>query len=181
AIGGGGIEFISLGELGIDAYVEETGATHEENAELKARFFYSKTGLPTIGEDSGIYVDALPDELGVKTRRFRGKEKASDEEWIEHFLKEMKNVPDKKRTARFVSHITYVDDSGASHHFHGETDGVITKTIEAPLRPGVPLSSCFRPDGFDLVYAALSTDQKSRISHRGKAATALVRFLQVNR
>ncbi|MFA6436577.1 MAG: non-canonical purine NTP pyrophosphatase, partial [Candidatus Gracilibacteria bacterium] len=73
--------FLSLKDLGFEGQqVEETGTTHEENARLKAEFFYQKTGVLTLGEDSGLEVEALQGELGLHTRRFGAGEKASDEE-----------------------------------------------------------------------------------------------------
>lgn len=170
----------SLADLGLDDEVEEHGATHKENAILKARYFFEKTGLPTLGEDSGVYVDAFPGELGVKTRRFRGLNRATDEEWIAFFLKEMADVPQEKRTAKFVCVAALIVDDATNknpHIFSGETVGVITKNLEAPLKKGIPVSSCFRPEGFDKVYAALSMDEKNRVSHRGKALDRVKDFL----
>ncbi|MFH0833791.1 MAG: non-canonical purine NTP pyrophosphatase [Patescibacteria group bacterium] len=78
----------------------ETGETFEENARIKAEFVCEQTGLPTLADDSGILVEALPDELGVKTVRFGAGENASDAEWLAHFLERMKN--EKNRKAKFV-------------------------------------------------------------------------------
>lgn len=63
------IQLLSLKDFGYTDEVEEHGATHENNAFLRAWHFYKLSNLPTLGEDSGIYVDAFPCELGVKTRR----------------------------------------------------------------------------------------------------------------
>ena len=170
------IELVSLADLAIEEDVEETGLTHEENALLKARFFHEKTGLPTLGEDSGIYVDAFPEELGVHTRRWKGMGGATDDEWVIFFLKEMEDVEEDKRGAKFVCFSALIIDDG-EHVFSGETEGAITKTLEAPLIPGIPLSSCFKHKGADRVYAALTTDEKNKASHRGKAMKQLRAFL----
>lgn len=148
---------------------EEHGSTFEENAELKAMHYHEIIGIPTIGEDSGIIVDALEGELGVKTRRWGAGANATDEEWIEHFMKVMKDVPENERTARFVCAAAFIDGGGEVAMFRGQTEGIITDELEAPLKPGIPLSSCFRPIGKDKVYAALSEEEKNQISHRGKA------------
>ena len=158
-------------------YFEETGETFEENAEQKAVHYHELIGYPTIGEDSGIIIDALRDELGVKTRRWGAGENASDEEWIEHFMQVMKDVPDKKRGAKFVSCAAFIDGPGEIVLFRGETKGIITHELEAPLRRGIPLSSCFRPIGCDKVYSALSEKEKNRLSHRGKAFHELKKYL----
>jgi len=180
------IKLLSLKDLGLNDEVEEHGVTHEENAILKARYFFEKTGLPTLGEDSGIHVDAFPGELGVQTRRWGGLEKATDEEWIEYFLKQMAKVPGEKRGAKFVCFAALIlgrenKFAVASFEnpaiFSGETRGIITKTLEAPLKHGIPISSCFKPEGFDKVYAALTVEEKNRVSHRGKAVHQVRDFL----
>ncbi|MBI5753918.1 hypothetical protein HZA40_02125 [Candidatus Peregrinibacteria bacterium] len=171
----------------------EDGLSFQENAEKKARYYYEKfkgvffgNGVGpedffALGEDSGIMVDALDGELGVQTRRWGAGEQASDQEWIEYFLKRMEDVPEEKRGAKFVCHacVAGVDASGRFfvEHFFGETKGVITSGLEAPIKEGIPLSSCFRPEGFDRVYAALSTEEKNKISHRGKAMNGVWKFL----
>lgn len=160
-----------------DDYFEETGETFEENAQLKAMHYNQLLGMPTVGEDSGIIVDALAGELGIKTRRWGAGEKATDEEWIEHFMKIMKDVPDEKRTARFVCAAAFMNGEGEVAVFRGQTEGIITRALEAPLRPGIPLSSCFRPIGKNKVYAALDEKEKNQISHRGKAFHELKDFI----
>jgi XTP/dITP diphosphohydrolase len=164
-----------------DENFEENGETFEENATLKALHYGEISGMPTIGEDSGIIVDALDGQLGVKTRRWGAGEKASDEEWIEYFMNVMKG--EEKRTARFVCCAAFTDPEkfpGEIFLFKGQTEGTITQTLEAPLRKGIPLSSCFRPIGYDKVYSALTEKEKNTISHRGKAFHELKKFLQKN-
>jgi XTP/dITP diphosphohydrolase len=159
-------------------YFEENGETFEENAEKKALHYNSLTGIPAIGEDSGIIVDALKGELGVKTRRWGAGENATDEEWIEYFMKVMEDVPEENRTARFICAAAFIDGGGEVAMFRGQTEGIITKSLEADLKPGIPLSSCFRPEGQNKVYAALSEKEKNSVSHRGKAFHELKNFLK---
>lgn len=152
----------------------------DENACAKARFFASKTGFMTVGEDSGIIVEALKDELGVKTRRWGAGESASDQEWLDFFMKRMEK--EVNRAARFVCCAYLVDgEDGAfgsgGRSFRGETRGIIADSIMAPILPGIPLSSVFVPEGSDMVYAALSTAEKNKLSHRGKAMVQLRNFL----
>ncbi|PIQ77279.1 non-canonical purine NTP pyrophosphatase [Candidatus Peregrinibacteria bacterium CG11_big_fil_rev_8_21_14_0_20_46_8] len=169
------IEILSLNDLNLHDDVEETGETHEENALLKAKFFAEKSGLPTLGEDSGVYVDAFPGELGVQTRRWEGLHHATDAEWVEYFLNKMEG--ESNRNARFVSVAAFVS-GGEEKFFRGETLGTITHTLEAPLKKGIPVSSCFRPEGSDKVYAALSPHEKNQLSHRGKAMHQVYEFLK---
>lgn len=178
------LRFFSPADFGIKEDVKETGSTHEENAILKSRFYFEKTNLPTLAEDSGIYVDAFPGELGVQTRRWGGLEMASDREWIEYFLEKMAFLPPEKRGAKFVCHAALILDPSDKERpkiFTGETNGIITKNLEAPLRAGIPISSCFRPDGFTKVYAALTIEEKNRVSHRGKAIHKILEFLKADR
>ncbi|MEK9132298.1 MAG: non-canonical purine NTP pyrophosphatase [Patescibacteria group bacterium] len=179
-LGGLPLTLLSLADIGSDDEVEETGATHKENAILKARYFYEKTKLPTLGEDSGIYVDAFPGELGVQTRRWEGLHHATDKEWIEYFLKKMEPLPPEKRGAKFECHAALILDEKSyenPHTFFGETHGIITRQLEAPLKAGIPISSCFQPKGFNKVYASLSPHEKNQISHRGKAMHEVKGFL----
>jgi XTP/dITP diphosphohydrolase len=175
------LELISLSDLGLKDEVNETGETHEQNAILKAEYFFEKTHLPTLGEDSGIYVDAFPNALGVQTRRWGGLAQATDEEWIEYFLKQMEPMPEKNRGAKFVCFGALILDEKnrkSPQIFSGETRGTITHSLEAPLKRGIPISSCFKPEGFSKVYAALTPAEKNRVSHRGKAMHALADFLK---
>lgn len=158
-----------------EAPVEE-GATYDDNARFKAEFFHKKSGLPTIADDSGIVVEALQNELGLHTRRWGAGPAASDDEWITYFLKRMEK--ETHRRARFHCSICYIDPKGAHHFFEGDCPGTITKTLEADYLPGLPISACFRPDGFDRVFSALSPEQKNTISHRGKAIHALSEYLR---
>ena len=74
--------FLALGDLNIAADFEENGSTFRENALGKAHYYANKSGLMTTAEDSGIVVDALAGQLGVKTRRWGKGEKATDLEWV---------------------------------------------------------------------------------------------------
>lgn len=180
ALKGVNFKLVFLKDVAVDDsdFVED-GETFEENARKKARYYYEKFGGKfefVLGEDSGIMIDALDGELGLKTRRWGAGEKASDEEWVEYFLKRMEAVPEKERGAEFICCACLLS-GGEEHIFKGETDGVITHKLEAQIRAGIPLSSCFKPDGFSLVYAALSPEEKNKISHRGKAMAPLKSFL----
>jgi XTP/dITP diphosphohydrolase len=172
------IEFIFLGDLDVDDQgFAEDGETFLENAYKKAEFFGQKTGMVTLGEDSGILVNALVDELGVKTRRWGAGEEASDEEWIEYFMKRMKEEED--REAKFVCGACLWDkDRELDERFEGETKGEITEKLMAPILRGLPLSSCFKPEGMEDVYAALGAEYKNKISHRGKAISQVRAFLE---
>ncbi len=173
-----GHEFVSLTELGITQDCVEDGETFEENALKKAYFYAERSQLPTITDDSGIIVDALKDELGVRTRRWGAGERANDEQWMDYFMKRMEL--ESNRGAEFVCAAAYVDfhrfPKGTV--FKGETRGELTLQLEAPIHAGIPLSSVFKPEGMDRVYSQLSFEEKARLSHRGKAFSQLLAFFE---
>lgn len=172
------IEILGLNDLGITSDVEETGQTYLENARIKAEFFFQEAGgnIATVAEDSGIVVDALKDQLGVQTRRWGAGAKASDQEWIDHFLTVMQQFPNQ-RQAKFISHLYYTDGT-QSLDFCGETEGIIKESLEADIQPGIPISACFKPIGSDKVYSAMSETEKNQVSHRGKATHAFKQYLE---
>lgn len=176
ALDGLGLELLDLSHLPVITQPEETGTTYAENAELKARHYFEESGHATIADDSGIVVEALEGELGVETRRWGAGPMASDGEWIAHFLERMKT--EKNKRARFMCSIAHVDADGQVHMFEGMCDGVITDTLEADYLPGLPISACFKPDGEEYVFSALSLEQKNRTSHRGKALMQCREFLE---
>lgn len=169
-------ELLSLKHIGNHDQVEENGTTYKENAKIKAEHFHKLTGLPTIGEDSGIIVEALKDQLGLHTRRWGAGHEASDQEWIDHFMNVMQGFPDN-RSAKFISHMYFIDGN-EEMHVVGETHGIITPTLEAPLYEGLPLSSCFKPEGLEKVYSSLTEDEKNSVSHRGKAGKQMYEYLK---
>lgn len=152
--------------------------TFEGNAIEKARYYFKKTGIPSIADDSGILVDALKQELGIHTRRWGAGPKASDEEWITYFLDRMKKERNKR--ARFTCVLALINEKGEIHTFEGHCDGVITEELEADYLPGLPISACFKPDGYDKVFSALTVEEKNRVSHRGRAVHALRMFFETN-
>jgi XTP/dITP diphosphohydrolase len=169
------IEIATPDQLDIADVPAETGATFAENAEQKARFYFERSHLPTIADDSGIQVDALKNELGIHTRRWGKGPDATDYEWIDFFLERMQN--EKNRRARFVCALAYVDATGNLHTFEGTCDGTITDELESDFLPGLPISACFKPDGYDKVFSALTVGEKNKISHRGRALQAFISFI----
>jgi len=154
----------------------EHGETYRDNAIIKATYYHELSGIPTLADDSGIIVEALQDELGVQTRRFGAGADASDQEWIEFFLKRMEKEDNKK--AQFVCSLAFIDDEGALHTFDGICDGTITETLEADYLPGLPISACFKPNSYEAVYSAMNIEQKNSTSHRGRAVKKLQEFLE---
>ncbi len=178
------IALIAPQERGIDESPPETGLTYEENARIKSLFYFEKSGsLMTLAEDSGIEIDAFPNELGLKTRRWGAGEDATDEEWLAYFLDELKKKPEDMRTARFhcSAALTLSNEKTGlpeTHIFNGVCDGFLHIEPKTAIPHGIPLSACFQPDGFEKVYAALSPAEKNSISHRGRAMHQVRDFLE---
>lgn len=169
------LRFHSLIDLGIKEDFEELGQTFEENALGKARFFGEKAGMAAVADDSGAFIHALEGELGLKTRRWGAGEHASDEAWLDYFMKRMAQEEDRR--AKFVCAAALVTPL-EEQVFFGETEGQISARIEAPVKAGIPLSSVFKPGAYDRVFSALTQEEKNRLSHRGKAFSQLLNHLK---
>jgi len=173
-----GIEVVSLQDLDIDQDFEETGKTFEDNARGKARFYYHLSGMPTLADDSGLEVDALAGEPGVKSRRWPGYE-ASDQELYDMLIARLKGLPMEQRTAKFVA-TSVIFDGSKEIVARGENQGTIGFKLAAPIKPGLPWSSVFYPDGYDVVFSQLDLADKNKISHRGRALDKVIKQLKGN-
>ena len=170
-----GIDLVSLEDLNITEDYEETGVTFEENAVAKARFYHKLSGLPALADDSGLAVDALDGQPGVKTRRWPGYE-ASDQELLDMLLDKLKDVPLEQRIAKFRSVAAIVDEQNIWIG-QGQALGRILLTPACDIEPGIPFSCLFQPDGYDKVYSQLTKEEKNSISHRGQAVSQLIKQL----
>lgn len=157
------IRCLSLAEAGIKEDIEETGATYAENALLKANFALQTTGLPALGDDSGLEVDALGGRPGLHTARYAP---TNPERWAK-LLGELKDVPWEQRTARFVCVIALVAEAGHSQIVEGTCEGIIG--LEPKGQGGFGYDPLFYVPEFSCTMAELSDAVKNRISHRGRA------------
>lgn len=148
--------------------VEETGTTFEENALLKARAACAASGLPALGEDSGLAVDALGGEPGIRSARWVP---GSDEDRMYALLDRMASIPEEQRAGRYVSVIAVVTPDGREELFRGELEGRIGR---APRGSG--------GFGYDPIFelpggkttAEISMAEKNAISHRARALAKLL-------
>lgn len=149
--------------------VEETGETFEENARLKALAFVEETGLAAIGDDSGLVVDALDGAPGIYSARYAG-EGAPNDARIAKLLDNLHDVPEEKRTAKFVSAICCVFPDGREVTVRGECHGRIG--FEAVGENGFGYDPVFISES-GKTFAQLTSAEKDKISHRGNALRKL--------
>lgn len=174
-LGLSGVSWLSLADLD-EQYddVEEYGETFMLNAMLKAEYYAHKTGFLTLGEDSGLRLAAFPGKFGVRTKR--EVEAKDDMDWLTKFLELMEE--ETERSASFFSAMClYNPKNKIAYSVLGQTDGEILEFPNAPIEKGIPVSSVFVPSGQDLVYSAMNTAQKNKLSHRGKACTAMGEYI----
>ncbi|MEI6093036.1 MAG: RdgB/HAM1 family non-canonical purine NTP pyrophosphatase [bacterium] len=167
------VNIFSLTDLGAEPVeVEETGNTFEENALIKAKFYAEKLGYVTLADDSGLEVDYLKGEPGVKSARYAGVG-AKDSDLCNKILKKLEGVPLDKRTARFKCVICLYDPVDMSYLFYeGTCEGTIA--IKASGKNGFGYDPVFIPNDFaPKTIAELSSSIKNSISHRGRALSLL--------
>ncbi len=162
-----GIELVLQSELGVDIDVEETGTTFEENSFLKANAVMQATGLPALADDSGIAVDALNGEPGIYSARYGFDESLDDWGRLLLLLKNMQDVPDDQRQAKFVCVITFVTPQGQTIQARGEIHGELTR--EPVGENGFGYDPIFYYPPLGKTTAELSPEEKNEVSHRANA------------
>lgn len=169
------VEPVGVGDLVEGWHVEETGATLTENARLKARAAVEATGSPALADDTGLFVDALNGAPGVRSSRFAGPE-ASYRENVGELLRSLENVSRDRRTARFRTVALLRRPDGAERGFEGVLEGRITR--EPRGERGFGYDPVFEVEETGPTLAELPLDRKNRISHRSRALSGLVAFLE---
>lgn len=174
-LGGSGIEFVAQAELGVgDA--DETGVTFVENALLKARKAARETGMPALGDDSGLCVDALGGAPGLYSARYAGVHGNADAN-IDKLLEALRDVPDERRGAHFYAVIVLLRHAEDPQPFIAE--GTWSGRILHARRGdgGFGYDPVFLDPEQGHSAAELDTELKNRISHRGRALAALRQLL----
>lgn len=172
---GTGIEVVAQSTLGVtDA--EETGTTFAENSLIKARHACDATGLPAIGDDSGLVVDALDGRPGVYSARFAGPD-ASDDENIDKLLTELAGISDEARGAAFHCVASFVMPGARTPVVaEGVWRGRILRVRQGT--GGFGYDPVFLDPESGLSAAELTADKKNALSHRGQALRRLVAELE---
>ena len=174
-IGGFKWNVVSLDEFPEITEIIEDGKTLEENALIKAREVFKKTGLPTISDDTGLEVDALDGAPGVYTARNAGED-CSYEDNVNKIIKDMHRVPMPNRGAVFKTIMVFKDES-EELIVEGIVKGIISR--EARGEDGFGYDPVFYVPENNKTFAEMTMNEKNKISHRGNALRNLINELKI--
>ena len=168
----------TMKEEGYDPDIVEDGKTFEENALIKARTVHALAeGAYVMADDSGLCIDALDGAPGIYSARFCGEDSTYPEKFAKIF-EMLKDVPEEKRTAKFVCSIAVVRPDGSEFTVRGEVCGVLH---EKPMGDGgFGYDPIFYVPEFGMTTAQMTKEQKNSISHRGKASRAMAEKLKAD-
>jgi XTP/dITP diphosphohydrolase len=160
------VRLVSLADLPPIEEPEETGTTFEENARLKAHHYSARSGLWTVAEDSGLVIDALHGEPGVKSARFLRPNATYSERFTEIYRR-LDARPDAPRTARFVAALSTVENSDVIYETTGIVEGAIADAPRGSGGFGYDPIFFYPPYGRTL--AEVTEAEKIAVAHRGIA------------
>lgn len=168
------LEICGLDELNIADNINETGKSFEENAILKAKQIGINTGFLTLADDSGLEIDALGGQPGIRSARYA---QGSDLDRINKVLEQLKDVPQKKRKARFKAVIAIYDPpKNKTYAFEGESEGLI---IDKPLGDsGFGYDPIFYNLDLGMTNGQATAEEKNRASHRARALLKAKKILK---
>ena len=159
------LSLLSAQDVDLKGFPPEDGSTYAENAAVKARYAAVKTGLPSLGDDSGLEVAALNGAPGLYSARYGGL--SSSAERLTYLLRQLQNVPQPARSARFVCALALALPTGKTHTFHGACAGHILFSPRGA--DGFGYDPVFYSLDLGQTFAEASAADKERVSHRGRA------------
>lgn len=163
----------SLMDYNIHEEIVEDGDSFNANALIKAKYCFGKTGIPSLGDDSGLVVEALDGRPGIFSARYAGDHDFAKN--IEKVLEEMKDV--ENRRAYFITVLCYYDENGPKY-FDGRVHGNLLS--ENKGFQGFGYDPVFVPEGYEMTFAEMNPEDKNKISHRKQALDLFLDFLKVN-
>ncbi|AXG74635.1 non-canonical purine NTP diphosphatase [Flavobacterium arcticum] len=166
------IELLSLEDIGCNQDIPETANTIEGNAILKANYVTKNYGYDCFADDTGLEVDALNGAPGVYSARYAGDQKDANDN-INKILNELNGITNRKANFKTVIALNL---NGKQYLFTGIAKGEIT--IDRSGNKGFGYDPVFKPEGKNLTFAEISLEEKTILSHRGKAVTQLLDFLK---
>nr|WP_321353698.1 non-canonical purine NTP diphosphatase [uncultured Draconibacterium sp.] len=172
AILGNHFTLLSLKDIECFDEIPEEQPTLEGNASQKAYYIYDKFGMNCFADDTGLEIEALNGEPGVFSARYAGEDKNSEAN-MQKVLEKLAKIND--RNARFRTVISLVID-GEEEQFEGIVNGEILTKKRGDS--GFGYDPIFKPEGLDQSFAEMGLEDKSKISHRGRAVQKLVDYLK---
>lgn len=164
------MEILSMKEAGVDMDIVEDGGTFGENAEIKAKAVWEKTGGIVLADDSGLVVDYIGGEPGIYSARYMGEDTPYEVK-NRNIIERVASAKGQERSARFVCNIAAVLPDGSVIHTEETMEGLIA---EQPAgNGGFGYDPILYIPEFGLTSAELTMEQKNKISHRGKALEAM--------
>lgn len=167
---GNEFQILSLSDYAIHDEIVEDGDTFEANALIKAKYCFEKTGVPSVGDDSGLVVEALDGRPGVFSARYAGNHDFAKN--IEKVLTEMQGETNRK--AYFITVLCYYDGQQIQY-FEGRVYGNLLEDNKG--HQGFGYDPIFVPEGYEKTFAEMNPDEKNKISHRKKALDKFLEFL----
>ena len=161
----------SLTDYDIHDEIVEDGNSFEENAQIKAEYCFKKTGIPSVGDDSGLVVEALDGRPGIYSARYAGNHDFAKN--IAKVLEEMEGEINRK--AYFITVLCFYDENGPKF-FEGRVYGNLL--TENKGHKGFGYDPIFVPDGHEITFAEMLPEEKNKISHRRNAVDLLLKFLK---
>lgn len=166
-------EIVSLREIGCNEDIPETSDTIRGNALQKARYVNEHYGVDCFADDTGLEVEALGGEPGVRTARYGSAEGHDSEANLNRLLANLDGVGNRR--ARFLTVIALIVD-GVEQVFEGICNGEIT--TDRCGESGFGYDPVFRPEGSQLTFAQMTSEAKNSVSHRGRATALLIAGLK---
>lgn len=168
------VELVTLRDLPTIEEPEETGLTFEDNARLKALYYSAHAGMTTVAEDSGLVIDGLDGEPGVRSARFLRADATYPERFAEIFAR-LAGPPEKNRAARFVCALAVAEGGRIIYEARGTVEGEIAR--EARGTAGFGYDPIFYYPPYASTLAEVTEDAKLAVAHRGQAFRTLAWWL----
>jgi XTP/dITP diphosphohydrolase len=162
----------SLTDIGCHNDIPETAETLTGNAKLKSEYIFKHYKLNCFADDTGLEIEALNGEPGVKSARYASETERSDERNMEKVLRKLSGITNRKAQFRTVISL-YLN--GIAYVFEGICEGQITEVKSGAK--GFGYDPIFIPAGHTKTFAEMTMAEKNAISHRGKAVAGLINFL----
>lgn len=161
----------SLADYDLHDEIVEDGDSFNVNALIKAKYCFEKTGIPSLGDDSGLVVESLDGRPGIFSARYAGDHDFAKN--IEKVLNEMEGVENRK--AYFITVLCYYDENDAQY-FDGRAHGNLLTVNKG--HKGFGYDPIFVPQGYEKTFAEMNPEDKNQISHRKQALDLFLNFLK---